>query len=76
MKVLARATPEDKFTLITGLKELGAGVAVTSEGLADAPALKYATVGFCMGEVGCQVAKESSDIILLDDNFKSVFRSA
>ncbi len=53
MKVLARTTPEDKFTLITGLKELGASVAVTAEGLNDAPAVKTANVGFCMGISGC-----------------------
>lgn len=75
LKVLARTTPEDKFTLIVGLKELGASVAVTAEGSNDAPALRQANVGFCMGITGCQVAKESSDIVLLDDNFKSVFRA-
>jgi P-type E1-E2 ATPase len=72
---LARSTPEDKFALIVGLKELGASVAVTADGINDAPALKNANVGFCMGISGCQVAKESSDIVILDDNFKSVFRA-
>lgn len=62
--------------MIVGLKDLGANVAVTADGLNDAQALKTANVGFCMGISGCQVAKESSDIILLDDNFKSVFRAA
>mmetsp|Transcript_7833 Transcript_7833/g.7308 ORF Transcript_7833/g.7308 Transcript_7833/m.7308 type:complete len:524 (-) Transcript_7833:50-1621(-) len=76
LKVLARSTPEDKFSLIVGLKELGASVAVTADGINDAQALKTANVGFCMGIAGCQVAKESSDVILLDDNFKSVFRAA
>ena len=75
LKVLARSTPDDKFTLIVGLKELGASIAVTAEGLNDAPALKHANVGFCMGIGGCQVAKEASDIVLLDDNFASVFRA-
>lgn len=75
LKVLARSTPEDKFALIVGLKELGASVAVTADGINDAPALKNANVGFCMGISGCQVAKESSDIVILDDNFKSVFRA-
>lgn len=50
-------------------------MAVTGDGIADARALKIANVGFCMGQAGVQVAKESSDIILLDDNFKSVFRA-
>lgn len=53
LKVLARSTPEDKFSLIVGLKELGANVAVTADGLNDAQALKNANVGFCMGIAGC-----------------------
>lgn len=76
LKVLARSTPEDKFALIVGLKEVGASVAVTADGINDAPALKHASVGFCMGISGCEVAKEASDIVILDDNFNSVFRSA
>lgn len=51
-------------------------MAVTAEGINDVAALKCASVGFCMGIAGCQVAKEASDIVLLDDNFKSVFRAA
>jgi magnesium-transporting ATPase (P-type) len=74
LKVLARSTPEDKFAMIVGLKDLGANVAVTADGINDALALKNANVGFCMGS-GCVVAKESSDIVFLDDNFKSVFRA-
>jgi len=76
LKVLARSTPEDKFALIAGLKDVNAQVAVTADGFADATALKYAHVGFCMGISGCEVAKEASDIVILDDNFKSVFRAA
>ena len=69
LKVLARATPEDKFILVTGLIDLNNVVAVTGDGSNDGPALKRADVGFAMGIAGSDVAKEAADIILLDDNF-------
>ncbi|CDW88443.1 calcium-translocating p-type pmca-type family protein [Stylonychia lemnae] len=72
LKVLARSTPEDKYMLVTGLKEFQSVVAVTGDGTNDAPALKRADVGFAMGITGTEVAKEASDIILLDDNFASI----
>lgn len=73
--VLARSTPDHKFALIVGLKDIGSYVAVTADGINDARALQNAHVGFCMGISGCEVAKEASDIIILDDNFNSVFKA-
>jgi len=72
LKVLARSSPEDKFILVTGLKQLGHVVAVTGDGTNDAPALKKADIGFAMGIMGTEVAKEASGIIILDDNFNSI----
>lgn len=72
LKVLARASPEDKYILVTGLIELENVVAVTGDGTNDAPALRKADVGFAMGLTGSDIAKEAADIILLDDNFTSI----
>ena len=72
LKVLARSSPQDKYLLVTGLKNQGAVVAVTGDGTNDAPALKKADVGFAMGIAGTEVAKEAADIILLDDNFSTI----
>lgn len=72
LQVLARSSPEDKRILVTRLKALGETVAVTGDGTNDAPALKAADVGFSMGISGTEVAKEASEIILMDDTFTSI----
>lgn len=69
LRVLARSTPEDKYLLVTGLKQLNNIVAVTGDGTNDAPALKKADIGLAMGIAGTEVAKEAAGIILMDDNF-------
>ncbi|CAK4364304.1 unnamed protein product [Aphanomyces euteiches] len=78
LRVLARSSPKDKHTLVSGLISSNVVphgpqvVAVTGDGTNDAPALKKADVGFAMGICGTAVAKDASDIILMDDNFKSI----
>ncbi|KAI9463279.1 calcium-translocating P-type ATPase [Lactarius psammicola] len=72
LQVLARSSPKDKLILVETLKELGNIVGVTGDGVNDGPALKTAHVGFSMGFAGTEVAKEASDIILMDDNFSSI----
>ncbi|KAI1819801.1 calcium-translocating P-type ATPase [Xylaria intraflava] len=72
LQVLARSSPEDKRILVAKLKALGETVAVTGDGTNDAPALKTADVGFSMGISGTEVAKEASEIVLMDDNFTSI----
>ncbi|KAH7573854.1 hypothetical protein JRO89_XS03G0215200 [Xanthoceras sorbifolium] len=70
--VMARSSPFDKLLMVQCLKLKGLVVAVTGDGTNDAPALKEANIGLCMGIQGTEVAKESSDIVILDDNFSSV----
>jgi len=72
LQVIARCSPEDKLILVKRLRHLGEVVAVTGDGTNDAPILKEADVGFAMGISGTDVAKDASDIILLDDNFSSI----
>jgi len=75
LQVLARSSPEDKKILVEKLKSLGEIVGVTGDGTNDGPALKTANVGFSMGIAGTEVAKEASDIILMDDNFSSIVKA-
>jgi Ca2+-transporting ATPase len=70
--VMARSSPLDKLLMVQCLKQKGHVVAVTGDGTNDAPALKEADIGLSMGIQGTEVAKESSDIVILDDNFESV----
>ncbi|KAF8149645.1 calcium-translocating P-type ATPase [Pholiota molesta] len=75
LQVLARSSPEDKKVLVETLKMIGEIVGVTGDGTNDGPALKTANVGFSMGIAGTEVAKEASDIILMDDNFSSIVKA-
>ncbi|KAL5056737.1 hypothetical protein RYX36_028341 [Vicia faba] len=72
--VMGRSSPNDKLLLVQALRNGGEVVAVTGDGTNDAPALHEADIGLSMGIQGTEVAKESSDIIILDDNFASVVK--
>ncbi|KAI3442550.1 Calcium-transporting ATPase, partial [Psidium guajava] len=72
--VMGRSSPSDKLLLVQALRKGGEVVAVTGDGTNDAPALHEADIGLAMGIQGTEVAKESSDIIILDDNFASVVK--
>ncbi|KAL3592751.1 hypothetical protein D5086_011391 [Populus alba] len=72
IRVMARSSPFDKLLMVQCLRQKGHVVAVTGDGTNDAPALKEADIGLSMGIQGTEVAKESSDIVILDDNFTSV----
>ena len=72
VSVYARITPEDKLRLVKVFQSMGEIVAVTGDGVNDSLALKSAQIGVSMGKVGSDVAKEASDIVLLDDNFATL----
>ena len=74
IKVIARALPQDKSRLVRISKELDLVVAMTGDGVNDAPALKKADVGFALG-TGSEISKEASDIVILDNNFLSITKA-